>query len=167
MFKVCRKCGVSKEATSFYNKDSSCKECRKKRVRENRLEKEEYYKEYDRNRYNRLERNEANKQRESFKYKTDPEYRIKSLKRRTDWGKRNPHQKTANTAVSNAIRDGKLFKPDKCSRCPETSGIEGHHWCYREENWLNVIWLCTVCHGAEHKRLNEIERLKLNKQEDL
>jgi hypothetical protein len=46
--------------------------------------------------------------------------------------------------VSNAVRDGRLDRPNRCSRCNEKGRIEGHHEDYSKP--LEVIWLCTLCH---------------------
>jgi len=37
-------------------------------------------------------------------------------------------------------------KPKKRKR------IEGHHWSYYPDHWLDVIWLCAKCHREEHRR---------------
>ena len=43
---ICKKCNKEK-GSEFYNVDKTCKECRKKRVKENRKDKSEYYKAYE------------------------------------------------------------------------------------------------------------------------
>jgi hypothetical protein len=64
--------------------------------------------------------------------------------------------KKARYAVSNAVRDGKLHRPNKCQKCNKRdwgikrSMIEAHHYKgYEPENWLVVEWLCTDCHRAK------------------
>lgn len=123
MSKVCKKCGVSKEATLFYNKDSSCKECRKKRVRENRLDNVEYYREFDRRR--------GNRQRASYQTERRSEY---------------PNKYKAHTIVNNSIRDGKLIKRD-CEVCGRVD-THAHHNDYSKP--LDVSWLCPPCHFEWH-----------------
>ena len=61
--KKCFKCGIEKELTEFYKHPrmadgtvNKCKECNKKDVIENRLDKKDYYDVYDRNRPNASER---------------------------------------------------------------------------------------------------------------
>ena len=52
--KNCNKCLKELPVdTGFYANDNTCKECRKERVRKNRLDKIEYYKAYDNARANR------------------------------------------------------------------------------------------------------------------
>lgn len=164
--KRCFKCGIEKELTEFYKHPAmadgtvnKCKECNKKDVVENRLDKLEYYKEFDRNRKNYQERNIKQSKRVRENYATDPEVRKKSLERtrknRTD----NPEKYKARGAVTNAVRLGNLVKPNCCEHCGTSEKkIQGHHWSYLPEHWLDVIWLCTSCHGKEHKRLNELGR---------
>lgn len=60
---------------------------------------------------------------------------------------KHPLYKKARTAVSNAIRLGKLIRPDFCTICGCECKPIGHHWSYLEENWLSVIWACRSCHG--------------------
>ena len=69
---------------------------------------------------------------------------------RQGWDKRNAVKKAAAVAVNNAVRDGRLVKPMMCSRCPATERIHGHHPDYSKP--LEVVWLCPLCHKAEHRR---------------
>lgn len=175
--KECFKCNRVLPLTEFYKhsemKDgrlNKCKCCAKRDVRENRKSKEDYYKSYDRNRPSRRERERVERQNEKarYRYKTDPEFREKRLRIQSDWSNRNKEKRAATTKVGNAIRDGKIFKPDKCTGCGSTEGVEGHHWSYLVEYSLDVAWLCSVCHGKEHKRLNdEARKAGLSKWEDL
>jgi hypothetical protein len=58
----------------------------------------------------------------------------------------------AHTAVYDAIKSGRMVKPDTCSRCGKrTSDLEGHHRDYSKP--LKVQWLCTSCHAALHADL--------------
>ena len=53
----------------------------------------------------------------------------------------------ARTAVSNAIRDGRLTRPDACCRCGQAGFVEAHHeHGYDRGHMLDVIWLCPHCH---------------------
>ena len=54
----------------------------------------------------------------------------------------------ANTAVNNAIRDGKLIKPKtlQCHYCSVPAIEYHHHKGYEPEFWLDVIPICQKCH---------------------
>lgn len=150
--KRCFKCGETKPLSHFYKHSemadghvNKCKECNKKDVRENRTLKIDYYKEYDRDRgkdkqsprmTNRQER-VVSKGRSSmtnpFKIKIDPDI-----------------AKKATTAVSNAVRDGRLNKSGACFCCGSCAHVHGHHASYSEEMWLYVTWLCAGCHSKLH-----------------
>ena len=164
--KKCFKCNIEKELTEFYKHPmmadgtvNKCKECNKKDVRENRFDKRDYYNEFDRNRLNTEERNIAYSEYRRNRYATDPDFRELHLERNRVNKRNNPDKSKARQSVSNAVRDGRLFKPTSCEHCGTSEKkIQGHHWSYLPEHWLDVIWLCTSCHGKEHKRLNELGR---------
>lgn len=69
-----------------------------------------------------------------------------------------PHKKKAHLYVELAIHYGHLVRPDHCSKCGIICKPQGHHHDY--DLPLDVTWLCTKCHGLEHridyaKRLSE------------
>ena len=68
---------------------------------------------------------------------------------------REPEKYRARYAVGNAIRDGRLSRPQECSSCNVSCEPEGHHDNYDEP--LNVRWLCRKCHTAHHVELNELK----------
>lgn len=62
-------------------------------------------------------------------------------------------KRRAAKAVRVAIVDGRLIRPQQCSRCGEGGRIEGHHHKgYAPEHQLDVVWLCKRCHYAAHPR---------------
>lgn len=61
---------------------------------------------------------------------------------------RNPEKRKAHIAVGNAVRDGKLVKPDSCPKCGRESRIIGHHSDYSKP--LEVEWMCNKCHHSLH-----------------
>ncbi len=156
----CKSCGLEKDPSLFYvSNKSRCKECVKASVAKNRKENSDYYMEYDRNRKNAEERNLQVIERNKRKYNGDSEFREKVQATKTAWVERNLHKRKAQHTLSNAVRDSKVIKPTSCEHCSTSEKkIQGHHWSYLEEHWLDVIWLCTGCHGKEHKRLNELGR---------
>ncbi len=50
-----------------------------------------------------------------------------------------------------AIKDGSLVRPAACSRCgaKPSQSIHGHHRDYSRP--LDVVWLCSKCHGHERR----------------
>jgi hypothetical protein len=54
----------------------------------------------------------------------------------------------ARVAVRNAIRNGRLVKATECSECGSDQLIEAHHEDYSKP--LDVVWLCSTCHGRKH-----------------
>jgi hypothetical protein len=164
--KKCFKCGIEKELTEFYKHPempdgtvNKCKECNKKDVRENRLDKKEYYDHCDRNRPNHEDRVKKQAERVKQLWHTDEDFKQSIIAHKQKWQDQNQHKRKAQYAVSNAKRDGKLVASAVCEHCGTSEKkIQGHHWSYLPEHWLDVIWLCTSCHGKEHKRLNAIGR---------
>lgn len=76
-------------------------------------------------------------------------------KRRADAARRkrpdhNERMRARNT-VGRAVRNGRIKRPETCEHCGGAPRrIEAHHRDYSKP--LDVIWLCTSCHSAEHKR---------------
>lgn len=52
--------------------------------------------------------------------------------------------------LRNAVICGKVNKPDACSVCGKGGRIEAHHKDYSKP--FEVLWLCTSCHGKEHRK---------------
>ncbi len=139
--KVCFKCNIEKDITEYYKHPKmadghlgKCKECNKRDVTLNRDDKLEYYRHYDKSRMTEERRLKVNLNNRLMKIKF-------------------PIKNKARYSLSNSIRDGLVIKPTICEHCKLPGKIHGHHWSYKEENWLNVIWLCSGCHGREHSRL--------------
>lgn len=133
--KTCFKCNLEKPLDDFYNhpqtadgKLNKCKDCSKRDSRDRRIANIEYYRAYDRKRGSR-----------------------QSAEYRREYRERNPKKYKAVTAVNNAVRDGKLVKPESCQECGIKTRIHGHHDDYDKK--LEVIWLCPVCHKERHKML--------------
>lgn len=134
-FKPCRNCGEPKELSAFYKHKQMhdghlnvCRECVCKTVRERR-EADPKVREYDRERA-KLPHRKA-KSREIVK-----RYR-----------EENPDRYVANTAVGNALRDGRL-KRGVCYFCGQADGVHAHHTDYSKP--LDVTWLCVKCHRRLH-----------------
>lgn len=161
--KVCRGCGAEKPLSEYYvhramadGHLNKCKDCVKSRVKMHREENLESVMEYDRNRPNKRERTKkqciANKHRREIGC---PVFKEQERKRHKNYTTKYPEKKKATCAVNNAIRDGRLIKPSKCEHCGKEKKVQGHHHSYKEEYWLDVIWLCAKCHAEEHVRLRK------------
>ena len=141
---VCIHCGAEKAPAEFYKGTGrTCKECVKARARAYRAANLERVQEYDRNRPNAAERAAAHK--------------IRTQERGYGKGRLFPmeQKRRARIAVDNAIRDGRLI-PKPCERCGFALGVQAHHEDYSKP--LEVVWLCTKCHGARHREINAERR---------
>ena len=135
--KRCFKCAEVKPLDEFYAHAqmadghlNKCKDCTRRDARGNRRNNPERHRAYDRSRY-------AN----------NPRRRTAINERAQQDNERWPKKRAARNAVSNALRDGRLEKPERCERCGSTDHqIEGHHADY--DRLLDVEWLCTPCHSA-------------------
>ena len=134
--KKCFKCGSGKPLGEFYKHSEmgdghlgKCKECTKKDVRTHRRENDSV-REYDRRRY-----------REQPHRKTAGQENVKK------WRAKNPERYKAQTAVNNAVRDGRLEKKP-CVECGTTEYLHGHHDDYDKP--LEVKWFCAKHHHRFH-----------------
>jgi hypothetical protein len=136
--KVCNKCGKRKRLSMFYTHKGKldgylgkCKECHKSAMTINRNKNIERIRKYDRERGKLPHR-----------IKRCVEY---NRKRRLLY----PERYEAHTKVNNAIRDGKLDRPDRCSSCNKKGKVMGHHHDYSKP--FEVVWLCQPCHKQLHR----------------
>lgn len=142
--KSCAKCNETKDDSEYYARDKTCKDCRKERVRLNRFEKIDYYREYDKKRF---QEDPRVKERHKRYQKTDA-CKESMAKSRKKWLENNQHKRHAHNKVNNAVRDGVLIKPNNCESCGSSGRIEGHHEDYDKP--LEVMWLCRNCHAKQH-----------------
>lgn len=132
--KLCRACREVKNLDEFYShpagahgRDSICKVCQKARMKARRRT-DPAVQEYDRNRDKTPER----------------KARIRAVV--IQWRKDNPDAYRAQTAVGNALRDGRLTK-GPCEVCG-SADVHGHHDDYSKP--LVVRWLCPLHHQRHH-----------------
>lgn len=156
--KKCFKCGEVKPLNEFYKHHemadghlNKCKECNKKDAIATRNANIEYYREYDRKRASSPERVALRKKVERA-WKQDGR-RAESQKR---YREKYPEKHKATTKIHNALRDGKIIKPNKCSKCGlKTSYLEAHHEDYSKP--LNVQWLCLSCHVDTRRKYSRVK----------
>jgi hypothetical protein len=139
-------CGVTSETAEFYNRvNTRCKECHKRKVRENRAAKADYYRAYDAQRFQEDPRVRARHKA----YRETKAGKEAMARGRKNWLSKNPEKRAAHVILNNAVRDGRVEKPKECQRCGTSKGrIHGHHEDYTKP--LDVIWLCHGCHMKEH-----------------
>lgn len=130
MHKRCFKCQQEKPLDEFYKHSqmadghlNKCIECTKKDMAIYRLQNLEKVRAYD---------NVRAKQRK------------RQLHSRL-WNIRYPQRYKAHNALNNAVRDGRIKKPNQCEVCGKEGKIHGHHEDYTQP--LVVIWLCPECHA--------------------
>lgn len=137
--KACTGCGVVKNATEFFSRAASvdglqpcCKEC------DSQMRSQRYDENWDEERETRQ------------RYGRNPQRKKKALESNRKYRQRNPQKMSAHNAINNALRDGKIERPNYCSDCGlATSNLEAHHEDYSKP--LDVEWLCTRCHGKRHR----------------
>lgn len=150
----CRSCHKKRHQSQFYkaciNKAGTlgeCKDCTRERVRKNREANADYYREYDAKRYQEDPRVKARHKR----YRGTLEGKEVMDRSREKWLKTNPDKRIAHNALNNAVRRGKVQKPDTCQSCgAKPWRIEGHHTDYSRP--LDVMWLCRDCHVEQHRK---------------
>lgn len=133
--KECNKCHERKALGEFYKQKRgsrdglmhACKECFKARVREN------YQAAGGRPDYEK--KREKRPARKAAKVGYQDDYRAK-----------NPEKYRARNAVSNALRDGRLFR-QPCKVCGTTVRVQAHHHDYSKP--LDVEWLCFQHHRED------------------
>ena len=151
----CKKCGLLKSEDDFYLRGSwrhlICKTCY--RIADQRYRKKniERIRAYDRARSLTEHRKKAAKKRYHQRISTPDgrEAMWKNIQKNES-----KIARKAYIIVETAIRHGKL-KSEPCCRCGAKK-THAHHENYLEP--LNIIWLCTICHGERHREINEMIR---------
>ena len=154
--KECFKCKTVKPLSEFYKHKemadghlNKCKDCTKKDTKENTARNYGYYREYDIKRGMLTHRVNAR-----LKYSQTQEGRESIRKSKDKWAEENVIKKSAHIILGNAVRDGRIIKPDHCSICNKSGAIHGHHDDYAYP--LSVRWLCPKCHKEWHKENDPI-----------
>lgn len=138
---LCKSCRFVKTSDHFYSSNRTrCKECVKASVRNNRSEKIDYYRAYDRARGDRPDRVAARK-----KYQRTDQGRAAHQRALLAHSTKEPKKHRARIALGNAIRDGRVI-PQPCWVCGDKA--EAHHPDY--DRPLDVVWLCNTHHRAAH-----------------
>lgn len=132
---LCSTCNTEKDSSCFYkSRQRVCKECVCREVRA------------------RAKTNPAVQEYDRARAKT-PVRKLHIRKVTMRWREENPLAYRAQTAVSNAVRDRRLFK-EPCALCGDET-VHAHHKDYSKP--LEVIWLCPKCHHRLHAVFPELE----------
>lgn len=125
----CKLCNNEKASGEFYaSVGSRCKDCHRLAMKERSLTNPKVQ-EYDRKRA-----------------KT-PARKAKTRAITSRWREKHPDAYRAQSAVGNALRDGKLKKLP-CEVCGSKAHVHAHHSDYSKP--LFVKWLCARCHLRLH-----------------
>jgi RNase P subunit RPR2 len=153
--KKCNKCGKSKDVTEFHKRvaakdglHSHCKSCVSMADRNRDPDKVAQHKKLTR------EWRDRNRDRiatyNARRYEEDPQYFINASRKSE---RKNPQRARARKAVSRKVQMG-LFPPAwamVCEKCEEAQAAHWHHHNgYEKEHMIDVIAVCTTCHGKEH-----------------
>jgi|SRR6267142_4698327 len=78
--------------------------------------------------------------------------RKRVLKHRITWRKKHPEKRSAHHTAYRAVKNGLLHRVVTCESCGVVpSVIHKHHPDYTKP--LEVDWLCPLCHGKRHRKL--------------
>jgi hypothetical protein len=167
--RVCTTCKIEKSFDEFFNskkgkwgKAEQCKDCRRIKNRiydKNNPEKcrEKHQRWANKNKPHLAEYNRK-------RYEENPEiFKIRSIAYRKktgnqsikDFKKRHPQKKMAHLYVELALKFGHLVRPTCCDQCQAECKPQAHHGDYSKP--LDIQFLCTKCHGKEHRKYKDSE----------
>lgn len=158
MTRMCSVCGIEKQLeenfwkratkNGFFNRCIDCMTKIKKAVRQTPEHKAHERAYRARNRAKVLETKRRYCERNRDKVLE------KNRKYREQHGSTRGTTRTAHSIVANAIKSGKLVRPERCQGCLELKPVQAHHDDYDKP--LDVQWLCQRCHSRLHARLMEV-----------
>ena len=101
--------------------------------------------------YRRTEQGRATQER----YRQKEKSKLKHCFYQKRYCQENKLKVQAHRAVTNAVKSGKLPRPDslKCFYCPEQANQYHHYLGYAKEHWLDVIALSELCHKSCHSKI--------------
>lgn len=75
-------------------------------------------------------------------------------------------RKRAQKKVHLALKRGRMVKGatcEKCTKSPHSNHMHAHHEDYDKP--LDVVWLCSSCHGKRHGEINRAAWIEYKKAE--
>lgn len=155
MLKLCSTCKIEFNALATAK---NCLNCRKEanRLRKNARSKVHYIENRERIlKYHRQYEKTPQRKKTYQKFRSTEKYREYARNR---YHKMSEQKKKARYFVTNAIRDGKIIRPEICERCKNKGRIEAHHHKgYSIRHWLDIQWLCTPCHKLIERKEKNVE----------
>jgi hypothetical protein len=154
---LCKFCGESKPLTEFRRRrrdpggvGTICRECDRKNTRAARA-RDETYRWREILRWRRLR--DENPDLPTWAGNLSPEQRREKSRLRYARRDHTDPKERARGVLRAAVGQGKVQKPDACQSCRKQPGraqIHGHHH-NGYANPLDVLWLCSYCHGLAHR----------------
>jgi hypothetical protein len=164
-FKYCTKCNEEKPLDCFYKHKSTkdglqynCKACIKEYHAKYYLEHSEEIRAVQ-VKYFQTEAGKAAHARYNAKYDQTEAGKASDRKTSAKMRIKHPLEHKARNKVNNAVRDGRLIRPEKCSVLDcESTRVEAHHYLgYEVAHWVDVEWYCRK-HHVEADRLELVAR---------
>lgn len=129
---------------------NKCKDCARQDTRTNRSNRKYYYRLYDAKRYR--ENPKRKQMRDTYLMSARGRQKYEACQQK--YKLNNPEKIYAHSCVGHALRDGRMSKPAVCEDCgieeKDSRGLHAHHEDYGKP--LDVVWLCTTCHGLRHSK---------------
>ena len=104
--------------------------------------------------YDKARANAPHRVKARLEYQQTEQGRKASNEAKIRYTEKNAVKRGASQLVGNAVKAGRLIKPDSCECCgSKPSRLHGHHNDYAFP--LSVRWLCPGCHSQWHKKNGE------------
>lgn len=148
---TCRKCGLEKPIQEFYIRRGKvakpCRACNQQTCKKHHVKmmsSPELYHQY-------RERHRAKVARYKAAGTLKPSSLSPNSKRsKAEWAARNRFKSNVEKKANRAKLRGIIKSPETCQHCDKKVKLQMHHTDYSKP--LDVIWLCTACHGVAHRK---------------
>ncbi len=84
-----------------------------------------------------------------------PSGKVATLKAAQKNNLKSPEKLRARTLLNQAVKIGKVVRPEVCFTCHKNKKLDAHHPDYSKP--LKVKWYCRVCHLTVHGRIKAKE----------
>lgn len=148
---ICTKCCEDKPNDAFRPGSRMCRNCVNLKRYEWRRNNPEYLAKHREEERRRREKDPAHvRSVDNARYQKNRESRCASAQKSRA---SNPLRERAHTVVRLAVERGDLPPAWSmvCDVCQEAQGVDWHHPSYEESQHMNVICVCSSCHGVLHR----------------